>query len=372
MEAFSVVDNRHEYAREWKKRTGGPVVGVLCSYVPEELIYAAGALPVRVLGSHEPQDVAEPHIFSMFCPFSRDVLAQGLTGKYDYLDGMVHGLSCIHMRQAFDSWQVHVPTPYSYFFPMPAHLQSPHAHKHLEFEILEFKRSLEEWTGKAITDTALDEAIEVYNRNRRLMKQVYELRKGDPPLLSGVDAMEMVLASLFMDKKEHNPALERWSGEITQRRNTIEPGIRLMVLGSENDDREVLRLMESLGANVVIDDHCTGSRYFWNEVLPQKDRLSAIASRYIDRPPCPSKDLVERRRFDFVLKLAEDYGVQGAIQIQQKFCDPHEFDIPPLKALFEERDIPSLFLELDVTVPVGVLRTRIEAFLEMMQMEELV
>ncbi|MFQ5826371.1 MAG: benzoyl-CoA reductase, bzd-type, subunit N [Dehalococcoidia bacterium] len=369
MEAFSVVDNRHEYAKKWKEQTGGRVVGVFCSYVPEELIYAAGALPVRVLGSHEPQDVAEPHIFSMFCPFSRDVLAQGLTGKYDYLDGIVHALSCIHLRQAFDSWQTHVPTSYGYFFPMPAHLQSPHAQQHLEFELQEFKGSLEEWTGKPITDTALDEAIEVYNRNRRLMRQVYELRKNTPPLVSGVEAMEMVLASMFMDKREHNQLLERWLEELPQRQNGIEPGIRLMVLGSENDDREVLRLVESLGANVVIDDHCTGSRYFWSEVLPGEDRLAAIASRYIDRPPCPSKDLVERRRFDHVLKLAEDYGVQGAILIQQKFCDPHEFDIPPLKALFEERSIPSLFLEFDMTVPVGQIRTRIEAFLEIMESE---
>jgi benzoyl-CoA reductase subunit C len=369
LEAFSVIDNRHEYARKWKERTGGRVVGVFCSYVPEELIHAAGALPVRVLGSHEPQDMAEPHIFSMFCPFSRDVLAQGLTGKYDYLDGIVHALSCIHLRQAFDSWQAHVPTPYGYFFPMPAHLQSPHAQQHLMFELQEFQSSLEGWTGKPITTAALDEAIEVYNRNRRLMRQVYELRKKTPPLISGVEAMEMVLASMFMDKGEHNQVLERWLEEIPQRPNTIEPGIRLMVLGSENDDREVLRLMESLGANVVIDDHCTGSRYFWSEVPAREDRLSAIASRYIERPPCPSKDLVERRRFDYVLRLAEEYGVQGAVQIQQKFCDPHEFDIPPLKALFEERGIPSLFLEFDVTVPVGVLRTRIEAFLEMMQLE---
>jgi benzoyl-CoA reductase subunit C len=67
---------RHDYARAWKERTGGKVMGTFCTYVPEEILYAAGVLPVRILGSHEPQDVTEPHIFGMYCPFCRDCLAQ--------------------------------------------------------------------------------------------------------------------------------------------------------------------------------------------------------------------------------------------------------------------------------------------------------
>ncbi|MDO8635519.1 MAG: 2-hydroxyacyl-CoA dehydratase family protein, partial [Dehalococcoidia bacterium] len=63
-----VVKNRHRYAKEWKTRTGGKVVGCFCSYVPEEILYAAGILPVRLLGSNEPQDISESHIASMFCP----------------------------------------------------------------------------------------------------------------------------------------------------------------------------------------------------------------------------------------------------------------------------------------------------------------
>ncbi len=80
--------DRHEYAKDWKERTGGKVFGCFCSYVPEEILVAANILPVRVLGSHEPQDVTEQHLFGMFCPFCKDVLAQGLKGRYDYLEGI--------------------------------------------------------------------------------------------------------------------------------------------------------------------------------------------------------------------------------------------------------------------------------------------
>ncbi|MBF8266117.1 MAG: bzdN, partial [Dehalococcoidia bacterium] len=77
----TVFKERHQYAREWKARTGGKVVGTFCTYVPEEIIYAAGMLPVRLFGAHEPQEVSERHIASMYCPFCRDVLAQGLLGR---------------------------------------------------------------------------------------------------------------------------------------------------------------------------------------------------------------------------------------------------------------------------------------------------
>src|SRR3990172_7852839 len=94
-------DNRHDYAREWKKNTGGKVLGYMCTYVPEEILYAADVLPVRILGGHKPQNVTEPHIFAMYCPFCRDVLAHGLQGHYKYLDGIMIAQSCLHIRQAY-------------------------------------------------------------------------------------------------------------------------------------------------------------------------------------------------------------------------------------------------------------------------------
>lgn len=117
--------SRHEYAKEWKDKTGGKVMGFFCTYVPEEILLAANVLPVRILGSHEPQNVTEPHIFGMYCPFCRDCLAQGLLGRYDYLDGMMIAQSCLHIRQAFTSWKKHMPPEFTYYLPMPHQVQSP-------------------------------------------------------------------------------------------------------------------------------------------------------------------------------------------------------------------------------------------------------
>jgi len=366
----SIYRNRHDYAKEWKEKTGGKVLGYFCTYAPEEILYAADVLPIRILGSHETQDVTEPHIYSgMFCPFCRDVLAQGLQHRYDYLDGIMIAQSCIHLRQSFFSWQIHVPVPYSYYLPHPMNVQSPRAKPYLKGELAKFKKSVEEWTGKTITDDDLNRGIEIMNKDRRLMKQVYELRKRENPPLTGVEAMKMVIASQFSDKKEHAMLVESALKELPNRKLNRETGVRLMIFGSENDDFEFMEMVENLGATFVIEDHCTGSRYFWDEVTPNKDPLEAIANRYVDRIPCPSKDWVERRRGKYLLQFAKDFNVQGAIIIQQKFCDPHECDIPPLKWLLEENGIPGYFLEFEVTVPLGQFRTRVEAFIEQLTLE---
>ncbi|KPL07597.1 benzoyl-CoA reductase [bacterium SM23_57] len=364
-------EDRHSYAKDWKQRTGGKVIGCFCSYVPEELLVASNILPVRVLGSHEPQDVTEPHIFGMFCPFCRDVLAQGLKGRYNYLDGITLSQSCLHLRQAYTSWKMHVPVPFNFYLYMPNKVQTPAAKPYLTGELAKYKAALEELIGREITVADLDRGIEVLNRNRQLMHQIYEYRKMDPPLVTGLEAMYMTTSSMWVDKEEHSAEIEKVLAELPARQTDRDSGARLMIVGSENDDISFINMVESVGGTIVIDDHCTGSRYFWNETIPEEDRLAAIADRYIKRPACPTKDWEERTRFPHILQLAQDHNVQGAILIQQKFCDPHECDIPVLKKYLNDNDIPTLFLEFDVTVPLGPFRIRVEAFLEMIGEEDL-
>jgi len=131
-------------------------------------------------------------------------------------------------------------------------------------------------------------------------------------------------------------------------------------------------MVESLGARFVIDDHCTGTRYFNTLVNTNGDPLGSIAERYINRIPCPSKDWPQRTRLDHIVQLAKEYDVQGAIIMQMKFCDPHELDTVVIKETLEkDLGIQTLFLEFDVTVPIGQFKTRVEAFLEIIREEDL-
>lgn len=370
-ESFAqVVENHHKYAQDWKARTGKKVVGSFCTYVPEEILYAADILPVRVMGGHNPEDLSAPYIPNMYCAFCRDVLSEAIRGNYDYLDGLVKARCCYHIRQAFSNWVHYFPTEYWHYLFVPAQVQSPHSQPVLVQWLGMFKRSLEEWTGKAISDEDLRRGISIMNTDRSLMKQVYELRRSDPPLVSGVEALQMVMASQYMHKDEHSQMLQNILKELPNRHDVPEGGLpRLIMVSSCNDYTEVVGLIEESGANVVIDEQCTGTRYFWTNVDSNGESLSAIATRYLERPPCPQKDFPDRRRFPHIMQLAKDYDVRGAVLVQQKFCNPHEFDMPLIEDMFKEQGLPSLFLEIDVTVAAGQFRTRVEAFIETMELD---
>ncbi len=120
----------------------------------------------------------------------------------------------------------------------------------------------------------------------------------------------------------------------------------------------------SLPATIVIEDTCTGLRYFFNDVVNQEDRLMALSIRYNHRPPCPVKDWPRRRRIPYILHLYREYGAQAMIMENMKFCHPHQTDHAFFSDTFREEGIPILFLEFDVTVPVGQFKIRIEALLE--------
>ena len=362
-QAFS---RRHDYAGDWKARHGGKVMGYFCTYVPEEILYAAGALPVRVMGVRQPEDVTEPHIQSWWCPHCRSCLADALNGSFDYVDGIVIATTCSHIYQAFNSWKINLSPSFAHKFWMPMNIRNSSAPAFVEGQFAGLRSAVEDWLEHPITDANLRDSIEVYNTNRRLMREVYELRKADRPPLTGAQALEMTLSSQVMDKREHNHLLAEALGDL-QGVTGAETGTRLMILGSEIDDIELVRLIESQGTTVVTDELCTGSRYFWGQSMDGNEPLKAITRWYVDRPTtCPQKDIVERRRLPQIVILAQEYRAQGAIFLLEKFCEPHGYDLPTITTMFQEMGIPLLLLEVDLTTPAGQFRTRIEAFLEMM------
>lgn len=361
-----VVTHRHEYAEQWKREKGRPALGCFCDYVPEEVIYAAGILPVRILSGHEPQSIADPYISpDKWCPFCRGCLAQGLAGKYSYLDGIVITLSCFHIQQSFDSWQKHVPVSYSYFMDMPFYVQGHLAQECVTTEVQQFVDSLGKWTGMPISENDLKKAILTYNRNRQLLRKVYQRRKSTRPWLSGTEAMEMVLASMLMDKEEHSHLLEQMLEETVGNTRCNESGIRLMIIGAESEDTEVVRLIESLGANVVVDAHSIGTRYFWNDVSLDGNPITSIAARYLAKPPYPQMDFPNNLGVAHSVELAKDFDVQGAIVLLNTYCDPFQWEIPLLSQQFEENSIPLMVIDLNPVKPDAQMRNRLEAFIEM-------
>ncbi len=361
----TLLSTRHEVARNWKSQNKR-VVGWTCTYTPEEIIYAADILPVRILGSSESTRLADAYCPGNMCSFCRSCFDLALKGDYDYLDGYVASNSCDNRGKIYDLWRHHVQLPYTYLMNTP-HTNTEEAHDFFYDELVRFRESLEKAFGPSISDQSLRKAVKVYNENRTLLKRVYGLRMENLPLISGVEALEIVLSSMLTPKDEHNKLLNRLLREVSDRSDPPKGGVRLLVSGSVMDDAELLRIVEAAGGSVVADDLCTGSRYFWDLVDSDAEPLRVIARRYLDKVPCPFTYQSEDR-FKHVMDMAKRYGAEGAIIFVLKFCDTHMFDAPLLKEELELSGLPVLYLEWEHAMTgIAQLRTRIEAFIEMIK-----
>lgn len=359
-----IVKDRHEYARAWKERTGGKVLGYYETYFPEELAYAAGMLPVRFLTEYEPDSVSAKWLYGA-CYTVKNMVCQFLNGRYGYLDAIVTVEGCNWMYNGFEVMMNNSELFNHYFF-IPDYVNSPSARDVVVSELKVFRKKLEEWTGNIITDESIDNAIEVYNTNRKLLRRLYELRRDFKPLILGSEAMSAVLASQIMDKAEINVILEEFIREV-ENREPYEDSIRLMLIGSETFDTGLEEIVESVGGNIVIDELDNGSSYIWDEIIPKKDRLSAIAMRYLGMPHSALKDNNWRRRPQRIFELSEDYFVDGAIIAKQIYCHPHGTDNYIVWKLLRERMIPYHYFERDATLPFEETKIRLEAFLNMIR-----
>lgn len=366
MERFhQILADRHGRAQEWN-RSGGKVVGFFCNYTPEEVIYAAGALPVRVLSDPEPPSLSDAHFQAFYCPLSRSCLDQGLKGAYDYLDGLVTAYACDHLRGVFNIWRRQKTDLFTEFVDMPSRVDTPAAQEFLTHELARFKEAVAGFTGKVLSDSALNQALDVYETNRSLMRDLYQLRQASPPPISGTEVLEVSLAGMLMPKDEHNQLLRELLELLKGGAGTMastDGSVRLMVLGSEIDNPRILQLIEGAGATVVADDLCTGSRYFWRKTVREENPLAAIARLYLDKVPCPIKH-PPQPRYDHIFEMIDRFQVDGVLILHQKFCDPHEWEYPYLTQTFRQRGILSALIEVDPGASEEEISTQAESLIE--------
>lgn len=355
---------RHEIASQWKKE-GKKVFGYFCGYVPEELIDAAGIIPVRILGFLDKISLADAHLQTFICAFSRSCLDQGLKGAYNYLDGIVVSKTCDIMRKMLGIWSKNIEIPFTAFIGAPAK-RTEAARECLIEEFRDLRSELEGFTGKEIDDDSIKRSIETYNQSRKLLNELYESRKeGNPPLL-GSDFYQIVKASFVTPKKEYNEMLSTLKGKLASSKSSEDGRVRLLISGSTFEDVNILKMIEDLGGNIVADDLCVGSRSFRDLVEPVSDPIKALADRYQMRITCPCKHPSDERLHKLIEEVRE-YRVQGVISVVQKYCDTHLFEYPYMRDVLRENDIPFLYLETEDRLgEEGQFKTRVQAFIEML------
>jgi benzoyl-CoA reductase subunit C len=370
----SITENPQDYAKSLQGK-GQLLAGYMCTHVPEEILYAAGIVPVRILSSHVSQAMTRSYMHETYCSFSHDCAYQGLAHHYDFLDLIVTSSSCIHMGEAFNVWVRFAGfQEKSFLLPYPHIIETKPAAAFMAESFGEFKGFLEKFVKKSITDEDIERAIKVYNRTRRLLKRLWEFLRRDHPPITGPEVATVTLASQVMDKQECNQMIEQLIRKLEVEPGKRESGVRLMVSGGACDDLGIFDLMEQLNytANLIFIDSCTATRYFWFEVPEDRpDKLQAIAEGYISRIPCPAKDNVpgtgEKKRFRYIQQFIEEFKPDGIVFLYQRFCSPQPMDIVALKPILDKLGIPSTELELDTTLPVTQFGTQLEALVEIIE-----
>jgi len=367
-----VVDNQdaqylmdfvaHPYA-DWKVRyPDRRAFGYLCTYAPLEVLHAAGFAPVRLMQLSGPVALANAHLPSFACALARAVTERMLGAQLDFLDGVLFPHTCDTMQCVADIWRMAEPRFKVVTFSLPTVLSSPSARAYYVAELRYLAAVLESEFDSAVTDDALCASIAVYNEQRRLLSALYEHRRR----FTAERLWSLTVAGMLMPVEEHIALLESLLCDTEGEPNARRKGPAVILVGAVLDDPIIMQLINELGGRVAGDDLCTGSRYFDALVDETGEPFEALVDRYLRRATCPAKHSTADLRAERVVGLLSATEAQGVVFVLPKFCDPHAFDYVMLCKALDDANVPHLLIETEVTVPGGQLRTRIQAFIEML------
>ena len=359
-----------------------------CSYIPELLLDVEGCFGVRLRAPRcTNPDLATYYMTNRSCPYSKSILERAFEGGYNFIDALLGQECCTtmnRMEQYFDYCKL-IPKEKFFisFIDMPLKKTEWHAgyfRRQIEQKIIE---PLERVYGVDFSEEKLLAAIEQHNEVCRIISEIGDMRKLPNPPVTGYEFHVIQLVSLTCPKDLILPYLRETLEEIKSREP--EPKFpfraRVMVAGSEIDDPDFTKLLEGCGAYVVADRYCFGSIPGREEIIvkPDEDILQAIADHYIQTNQCPRamgpENVVARKQF--LYKIAQEYGAEGVIVENMKFCEYWGYE--RAQAAQWMRDgfslpgtLPVCQIEKDYTnAATGQLRTRFQAFVESLEIKRI-
>jgi benzoyl-CoA reductase/2-hydroxyglutaryl-CoA dehydratase subunit BcrC/BadD/HgdB len=346
-------------------------VGFLTAYVPEELFHAAGLTPVFLLPSSRDYSRARAHLPSFTCWIVASALDQAMAGDLDHLVGIVIAKTCDTTQGLADLWQPHVPHIPLYHFGMPLRMGAPSARAYLLAELGDLRARIESATGRQISDGALKESITLYNRGRALVRRLYA-RATSPAIDLGRPASalyDLVRAAFQMPKQSYQEKLAQFLEQPVTKgsgcKATENTPPRLLLSGPALGAPILFEILDGVGARIAGDLFDLGERYFAVDAAEDGDPIAALADRMMALVPTPTKHRSRSARTDELLSLLRERKPCGVIFARQKFCDPHGFDYVQMARVLDNANMPYLLVELEQASQAGQLRTRIEAFVEM-------
>lgn len=358
------------------KAQGKKVVGVLPYYAPEELVYAAGIVPMGIWGSNtETISRAKEYCATFYCTIAQLALEMLLDGTMDGLDGIITPTICDTLRPMSQNFRVAMGDKMSVIFL--AHPQNRFEEFGLQFTVDQYnhvKKELEKIAGREITNDDIQNAIKVYNESRAARRKFVKLASDHCDVITPTKRSAVLKAFYFMLKDEYIAKLNELNAELEKLPVCDWQGTKVVTSGIICDNPALLAAFEENNIAIAADDVAHESRSFRTDVPENADPMMALAQQFANvdyevllYDPKSS----ENRRGEFVANLVKESGAQGLVLFMQQFCDPEEMEYPYLKKALQAADVPHIKLGIDQQMrDFGQARTAIQAFADVLEMRK--
>lgn len=365
---------------------GKHALGYTCYFVPEVLLNLKGCFSVRLRAPGTTNtDIGTYYMTNKTCPFTRSILERSMEGGYDFLSAMLSSETCQMMHRAHEYFEIKGlvkdknPNFYLSMMDVPF-VTTKAAYEHYAEQLrLYILEPLSKTYGIDISEEALRTAIEEHNEICRIITELGDLRKLENPPITSYEFHVLQLVSECCPQYLIKDKLIETLNEIKKRKTDAAPSYRarIVVTGSEVDDPEFTKLLESCGIYVVADRYCYGSIPGREEIEIRdgETALEAIARHYIDSSECPRfmNEEKQKQRRETLKRLYKDYNADGILYLQMKFCEFWSYErILGVHDMNEVEGIPCIGVEKEYTMAsAGQLRTRFQAFVESIEIKKI-
>lgn len=350
------------------KETGKKAIGCFPYYTPDEVIYAAGLLPVGLWGGQTDVKLADKYLQSFCCSIMRINVEQGMKGMYDFLSAIVIPAYCDTMKCICDNWKVAVPQTYLIPMVYPQHRKIKAGVDYLIEEYRRVQAEIEKIAGRKISEKDLEESIAVYEDYRKTMREFAAIVGKYPQTLNVKTRHLVIKAAYFMDKKIYTALIRELLEELKKLPAEEYNGIKVLITGILAETDALLDAFVQNHIVFVADDLAHESRQFRTSVRNEGTALEKLAYRIADHEGCSLLYDEHKSHGKMLIDLVRENKADGVVVSMMKFCNPEEFDYPIYKKELEAAGIPVLYLEIEQKIDSSEqLRTRIQSFAEMIK-----
>jgi benzoyl-CoA reductase subunit C len=334
-------------AREWKAADPArKVIGYLPIYVPRELVHAAGFLPLGILGGGDQLEVihGDAYYQSYICRIPRSTIELGVSGRLDFVDGMLFPSICDVIRNLSGMWKTMFPSVYVRYFDVPQNYRDDIGGNYYVNELTELKQDLEKLRGKPITDHELRESIALYNDNRRLVRDLYALRAQRPWQAPATEVYLVLRAGLVLPVEQHSQMLRDYIAAANAETRPKHDNCRIVLTGvfCEQPPYNLIKSLELAGCYVVDDDLLLVTRWLTADVPAVGDPLRNLALAFLHHSESTAAKYEPslREKGQHLVRAVRRSGAEGVIFACPSFCDPALLERPMLQHVLKDADIP--------------------------------